>query len=164
MSVSETLFNATLVLVPIWLGVIRYITIEADFDSEAMANLIGLGIVIVLLGILYSMAISVENLVIEQPSIQNGLYVLFATVVITGLGGVLLIINEIEPISPIVVAGVPVILLMVVVGAVIGPRVIEMPSLSISATISVASQILAIMTVIEVLFQHYLRPSQNRRG
>lgn len=70
MSVSETLLNATLVLIPVWLGVIRYLTKEVDFESERTANMIGLGIVIILIGILYSMAIAIESLVAEQPNLK----------------------------------------------------------------------------------------------
>lgn len=152
MSVSETLLNATLVLIPVWLGVIRYLTKEVDFESERTANMIGLGIVIILIGILYSMAIAIESLVAEQPNLKNGLYVLLGTLALTGIGGVLFIIREIPEVSSSIVAGIPVLILIITGGAILVPQIITVPSLSFSFIMSLVAIVLALLELVTAIF------------
>jgi len=108
MAPEEALFNATIVLIPIWLGVARYIIIHTEFQSSDTANSFGLGMVAVLFGILYSMWISVQALAAQSEAIAAGFFALFVTIGLTGLGAVLFIIREIEQISGKVVTGIPI--------------------------------------------------------
>lgn len=107
MAPEEALFNATIVLIPIWLGVARYIISETTFESTVAANTVGLGMVLILLGILFPMWISVQQLITKSEDLFTGLITLFFTLSLMGLGSVLFIIKEINPISGFIVTGIP---------------------------------------------------------
>ena len=128
MALVGVLFNATIVLIPIWLGVARYIISESSFQSTSAANTVGLGMILVLLGILYPMWISVQQLAAESAELSTGLFVLFATVSLIGLGGVLFIIREIDPISGKLVAGIPVGITSIGIFVVLLPSIINQSS------------------------------------
>lgn len=145
MSVVETLFNGTLVLIPIWLGVIRYIVKETNFQNKRMANVVGLGVSFVLIGILFSMSVAVVHLIADNPQLKNALYVLFGTIALTGIGGVLFIIKEIPEISPKIVTGIPSVILLFAAAALVLPKVTnQVPPISIPDFVgSVGAGILA---------------------
>lgn len=125
MAPEEALFNATIVLIPIWLGVARYIVSESEFNSTSAANSFGLGMVAVLFGILYSMWISVQALAAQSEGISMGFFALFVTVGLTGLGGILFIIREIEQISGRVVTGIPIGVAGIGVSVIFVPRIVS---------------------------------------
>jgi len=125
MAPVEVLFNATIVLIPIWLGVARYIIKETEFQSKDAANVLGLGMVAVLFGILYSMWISVQALASQSEGIAIGFYGLFVTIGLTGFGGVLFIIREIEHISGQVVMGIPVGVVTIGLGVILLPPIVS---------------------------------------
>lgn len=113
MSVEETLLSSTIVLVPIYLGIAKYVTSEVTFESAIKANLVGVGIVFILVGILISMGNAVIRLVSNSPDLALGLYSIYFTVALAGLGGVLIIIWEISMTSPYIVVNTPPLLAVV---------------------------------------------------
>lgn len=148
MTAEETLLNASLVLIPVWLGVIRYIINETEFDNKELANIIGLGMVSVLIGLLFSMWIAIEQLVIRSPELDIGLYVLFITVGLTGIGGILFIIREIDHISGVVVTGIPVGIVLIGVLVIFAPQFIDqLPDASVNIFL-IVTQMMAILSII----------------
>lgn len=123
MAPEEVLFNATIVLIPIWLGVARYIISETEFHSTSAANSFGLGMVVVLFGILYSMWISVQALAAQSEGVSMGFFILFISVGVTGVGGVLFIIREIDKISGKVVTGIPISVIGIGISVTFIPRI-----------------------------------------
>lgn len=133
MTAEEALFSGTLVLVPVWLGAVQYIVKERTSKfTRNEANVAGLVLCFVLMGILYSMSVSVEVIVATNADLRGALYVLLVTIATTGVGGVVLIIREIES-SPVVVVGIPLGILTVGLGGLILPWVIpQLPEFSFS--------------------------------
>jgi hypothetical protein len=149
MAVAETLFNATLVLVPIWLGVIRYATNETEFRNRSVANIVGLGVAFVLIGILFPMWISIEQLVTQSPDLEMAMFTLFGTVGLTGLGGILFIVREIENVSFWVVTGIPTGLIVIAMAVIILPQIIsQLPAPSIpNFLLTVITSLISAITV-----------------
>jgi len=81
--------------------------------------------VFVLIGVMFSMWVAIEQLVVESPKLAIGLYALFTTVGLTGIGGVLFIIREIEHISGLVITGVPVGMVAIGISMIILPTIIS---------------------------------------
>lgn len=156
MSVPETLLNATLVLIPIWLGTVRYLVTEHEFERESWANLTALGVFIILIGILYSLWTAVDVLTVTQPDLRNGLYALFVTLSLTGLGGAVFVLSGIEKASPTLVIGAPTITLLVVSVPWAVTRILGI-SVAVSADtlLTVASVLVTLLGVLVSFFQMY---------
>lgn len=154
MAPEEALFNATIVLIPIWLGVAKYVINETEFQSSGAANTIGLGMVFVLFGILFPMWTSIQQLAEKSTQLETGLFILFLTVGLTGLGGVLFIIKEIEPISGFVVIGIPIGTIVVGLGVIFLPSFIQQfPEPSVDLFLRILTILSSITTVLALMIQ-----------
>jgi hypothetical protein len=96
MAVEETLLNVSIIVIPVWLGIVRYMIHDYEFNSEPSANVASALIPSIFILLIYAMWIPVDSMAASNPSMSAGLYALFTAISLTGSGGVVLILIEIE--------------------------------------------------------------------
>lgn len=154
MAAEEVLFNAGLVLIPVWLGIIRYIINEVEFESKIIATTVGLGTVFVLFGILFSMWEAIEQMAAQSPELDIGLYVLFAAISLTGIGGVLFIIRERRLISGLMIARLLTGIGLIGVSVIFLPRIIvQIPGPSVEIFIIIVEVFIFAYTTTNIIHQ-----------
>lgn len=100
---AETLFNITVLLIPIWIGGIRFAVTRTRFQTEEAANIAGVAALGFIYADLYAMWIAIEQIIVTSGPLAPGLYVLFIALAGVGVGGILLVSAQVEKMSEEVV-------------------------------------------------------------